>query len=339
MKTEDIDKRINMPNIDAEWARFKKDVIEHNSNIIMLNNKKKKIMSKKIAAILILAVCFGGAVLASVYHEMVQDEKELTIDTNVETKPLVVFKDQLGRHRNVYLVNLCPGTWVKNSDGNEHIEEEFMNYSFVAPGGKLTMQLDGVPFDKDNLPKLTNKDLKKIESSKSNNDLTVNLITTVTKVPTSVLGNFPRVMTILLPGNGEIYMTKYKAQEGNWMNCSVTSWEKSWFGWGVEDEFKRVVQKVKGLQVYIYSSTEANQKDIDRATAMLKKVGVNNISYKKNLPIKHFSDTELRQWAQKEKSIGTPYDKLYDKMAPQGMPVPDVHKQWRIVKSVYGIKK
>ena len=28
MKTEDIDKRIGMPDVDAEWAKFEREVID-----------------------------------------------------------------------------------------------------------------------------------------------------------------------------------------------------------------------------------------------------------------------------------------------------------------------
>ena len=28
MKTEDLDKKIGMPNVDAEWARFEREVID-----------------------------------------------------------------------------------------------------------------------------------------------------------------------------------------------------------------------------------------------------------------------------------------------------------------------
>lgn len=65
-------------------------------------------------------------------------------------------------------------------------------------------------------------------------------------------------------------------------------------------EFEQV-KNVPHLRVYIYSSTETKQEDIDRATAMLDSVGIKNIIYRKDIPIKHFSDEELMQWAKKKK--------------------------------------
>lgn len=338
MKADEIDKKIGMPDVDAEWTIFANEVVENRADKLMLN-PKKKVMIKKIAAAALIVLSFSGAVLATVNHREMDDDKELKIDTCTETKPLVIYREggfRDGKPR--YLVNLCSGTYIKNHEGKEYLEEEYLNYGFCEQGFTLTMMLDGKPFDKNSLPKLTNKDLKCIESILKDGNMKVNLITKNMKVPISVTGNLPREMTILLPGKGEIDITMNKAQEGNWMNCSCTSWEKTSWGWSVEKEFERV-KKVPGFKAYIYSSTEASQKDIDRATAMLKRVGITNISYKKNIPIKHFTNAELRQRAQKEKAKGTKYADLYNKMAPQGMAVADVRSQWHIVKSVYGIKK
>ncbi|MBQ0021678.1 MAG: hypothetical protein KBT29_00375 [Prevotellaceae bacterium] len=340
MKTDEIDKKIGMPDVNAEWERFQREVISGESRTIVSTPNKRVSMLKKVAAVVLIVLGFSGAVLAAVHLQKSEDDKELVIDKSGETKPLVTFRDQISpNRRNVYVVSLCPGTWVKNSDGKEHIEEEFQHYYFFAPKGTLTMMLDGKPFDKNSLPKLTNKDLKKIESTANGDNLAVNLITKEMKVPAHIMGNLPRVMTILLPGKGDIYFTKNKAQEGNWMNSSIGSWAETDYGWSMAQEFEKSQQRVPGFKAYIYSSTETTQKDIDRATALLKEVGVTNITYRKDLPVKHFTNAELRQWAQDQKDKGLPYDDLYNKMAPLGMPVEDVRAQWHIVKSVYGIKK
>ena len=54
MKTEDIDKRINMPDVDAEWARFEKEVIGRKTNSV----KKIWQAGLSIAASIILAASF-----------------------------------------------------------------------------------------------------------------------------------------------------------------------------------------------------------------------------------------------------------------------------------------
>ena len=157
-------------------------------------------------------------------------------------------------------------------------------------------------------------------------------------MPLEIIGNLPRVITILLPGQGQIDLVYGKAQEGNWMNCSVTSWTLTPWGWSVAKEFERV-RKVPNFQAYIYVSTEAEETDVARAQKMLQEVGIENVTVKRDIPIHHFTDEQLRSWAQEEKAKGTPYGKLYDKMAPRGMAGEDVRQQWHIVKEVYGVKK
>lgn len=92
------------------------------------------------------------------------------------------------------------------------------------------------------------------------------------------------------------------------------------------------------LDVYVNSSNETKRTDIDRATRVLSDVGINIVIYRKDIPIKHFSDQELRLWAKQEKPKGTKFAELFNKMAPNGMPVFDVSEQWHIVKEVYGVK-
>lgn len=341
MKKQDIFKKIGMPNVDEEWSRFESSIIDNEFNNSIFIKKQKKAMIKKIAAIIAIAICFSGVVLATVIERNLSADNEQKTDTTVETKPLVEFHEQYAREKNVYTVHLCPGTWIKNSEGKEYLENQYLTYSFApVKGGTVIMLLNSKTFDKDNLPKLTNKELKKIETSKKGEDLIVNLITTLTTEPVDVASNIPTEFTILLPGGGKIDMTFRKAQEGNWMNCSFTHWPTNSKSWNVVKELERIKAKdIPGFTVYVYSSTETEQKDIDRATAVLDQAGIKNIVYKKNIPIKHFTDEELRQWAEKEKASGTPLRDLYDKMAPQGMSVTDVRSQWHIVNEVYGVKK
>lgn len=340
MKNEEIDKKIGMPDINAEWAKFEHDVIESKSqsNLSFLKNSS---MTRKVAAALIIALCLGGLVVASDLYEKTEPKKDVVIDTSVGTEQLVcLFKSDAPDDIMGYCINVYPGTWICHNDSN-WLEEKNFRYMMWSKWGKakrnLTMMFNGVPFDEKSIPNLSNKDLRKLEMTETKDNLTVNLITTDVIVPNSVKGNLPRDMTILLPGHGKIYITNHKAQEGNWMNCSCTNWEMTSYGWCVAKEFEQV-KNVPHLRVYIYSSTETKQEDIDRATAMLDSVGIKNIIYRKDIPIKHFSDEELMQWAKKEKANGTKYADLYDKMAPQGMPTSDMRKQWHIVKKVYGVK-
>jgi len=299
-------------------------------------------------------------------EEKTSEVQQAVLTTNndgAETKPLVEYKthQKWGKgYRDYYRVHLPQGVWVEGN-GASHIEEQFFTYAFDnTQNGKVNntvvIMLNGVPFDQDHLPKLTSNDLKKMEiktEGKGNAALeydangkslsvkgqhtTVNLITTPVTIPAGVEGNVPRVQTLLLPGKGELYIHNGKATPGDWMHCSITDWEPTSYGYSVRNEFERSKKK-PGFKCWIYASVETAKKDIDRAEALMRELGITNYEVVRNLPKRHFSDTELRKWAQAEKAKGTPYNKLFDTMAPNHMDCADVHRQWHIVKAVYGRK-
>ena len=169
------------------------------------------------------------AVMAFATPEVKTDEVQQTVlrTNSDESKPLVEYKthDKVGKgYRDYYRVNFGEGVWIENN-GASHIEEQCFTYGFSnSRNGKknnmVTMMLNGVPFDQNSLPKLTAKDLKKMEIKKA----TVNLITTPVTIPAGIEGNVPRVQTLLLPGKGELYIKNGKATPGDWMHCSITDW-------------------------------------------------------------------------------------------------------------------
>jgi hypothetical protein len=302
------------------------------------------------------------ALVAFATPEVKTDEVQQAVLSD-ESKPLVEYKthEKWGKgYRDYYRVNLGEGVWIE-SNGTSHIEEQFFTYAFDnTQDGKVNnivvMMLNGVPFDQDHLPKLTSNDLKKMEiktEGKGNAALeydangkslsvkgqhtTVNLITTPVTIPAGIEGNVPRVQTLLLPGRGELYIHNGKATPGDWMHCSITDWEPTSYGYSVRNEFERSKKK-PGFKCWIYASVETAKKDIDRAEALMRELGITNYEVVRNLPKRHFTDSELRQWAQAEKAKGTPFDQLFDAMAPNHMDCADVHRQWHIVKAVYGRK-
>lgn len=290
----------------------------------------------------------------------VPDEPQATMTkaaAQAKPKPLVEYRvhDKVGKsYRDFYVVHLGEGVWVENG-GQSYIEEQYFIHSYDNTRNKPIMMLNGVPFDQNSLPKLTSNDLKKIEvnnaghkmlvEGKANGNhlnvdgeqMTVNLITTPVTIPSNVQGNVPRVQTLLLPGKGELYIKNDKAEPGDWMHSSVTCWEKTPYNYSVRNEFEHSKTK-PGFKCYIYASIETQQKDISRAEALMQEMGIKNYEVVRNLPKKHFTDMELRQWAKNQKAKGTAYDKLFDAMAPEHMDCADVHRQWHIVKAVYGRK-
>ena len=305
------------------------------------------------------------AIVAFATPEVKTNEMQQAVSTakndNAESKPLVEYRthEKWGKgYREYYRVHLPQGVWVE-SNGASHIEEQGFTYAFDnTRNGKLnnkaTMMLNGVPFDQNSLPKLTNSNLKKMEIKRAEsivyeNDangkarsvkgqhITVNLITTPVTIPAGIEGNVPRVQTLLLPGKGELYIKNGKATPGDWMHCSITDWEPTSYNYSVRNEFERSKTK-PGFKCWIYASKETAEKDVSRAEALMRELGIKNYEVVRNLPKKHFTDSELRLWAQKEKAKGTPYSHLFDAMAPNHMDCADVHRQWHIVKAVYGRK-
>jgi len=253
--------------------------------------------------------------------------------------PLVEFKahDKFGKgYRDYYRVHLPEGVWVENN-GKSYIEEQYFTYGYDITYHKTLMKLNGVPFDQNSLPKLKSSDLKKIEVKSDGKAFTVNLVTTPVTIPAGVEGNVPRAQTLLLPGKGELYIKNGKATPGDWMHCSITDWEPTSYNYSVRNEFEHSKTK-PGFKCWIYASKETQQKDIDRAEALMHELGIANYEVVRNLPKRHFTDAELRQWARAEKAKGTAYDKLYDAMAPNHLDCADVRRQWHIVKAVYGRK-
>jgi beta-lactamase regulating signal transducer with metallopeptidase domain len=263
------------------------------------------------------------------------------------------------RYRDIYSIHLPKGVWIESKDGS-YIEERIFNYLFLADAA--TIKLNGQPLESGHLPNIPKSALKKIEyegtprglqvwTTKKNmaaakkigneaatNRFIVNLVTTDIAIPAFVKGNINPVITILLPGKGEIYFQEGLAQRGNWMNSPITSWDVDRFGNVGIRGYLNMRKAKPDFKVYIYASIETSQNDIDHMVSILKEQGIRSYEVITGIKKKHFSDNEFTAWAKQEKRKGTKYSDLYNILAPQGVDCDDIHTQWHLVKAVYGKK-
>ena len=69
MKTEDIDRKIGMPDIDMEWAKFEKEVIDASEEKSKMESRKWKVNSNWSRAAMFTGIIMGVSLiaLASIY--------------------------------------------------------------------------------------------------------------------------------------------------------------------------------------------------------------------------------------------------------------------------------
>ena len=110
MKTEDIDRKIGMPDIDMEWAKFKKEVIETSEEKNIVESGKWKVNSMIWSrAAMITGIIMGVSLitLASIYLYSTPQEKtepqksssEMTVTAPVQE---IIKTDTLTINREVF---------------------------------------------------------------------------------------------------------------------------------------------------------------------------------------------------------------------------------------------
>ena len=110
MKTEDIDRKIGMPDIDMEWAKFKKEVIETSEEKNIVESGKWKVNSMIWSrAAMITGIIMGVSLitLASIYLYSTPQEKTEPQKTGSEmavTAPVqeIIKTDTLTINREVF---------------------------------------------------------------------------------------------------------------------------------------------------------------------------------------------------------------------------------------------
>lgn len=109
MKTEDIDRKIGMPDIDMEWAKFEKEVIDPSEEKSKVESRKWKVNSNWSRAAMITGIVMGVSLitLASIYLYSTPQEKtepqkndsEMTVTTPVQE---IIKTDTLTINREVF---------------------------------------------------------------------------------------------------------------------------------------------------------------------------------------------------------------------------------------------
>ena len=335
MKTEELDKKIGMPDIDTEWAKFEKEVM--GAAKPSPKHTFLKSFTTKADAIASIIFLLGGAIASAVI--VLQNNDSQPQAEKFEYKPLVevIQQKHKGKETSFYIVHYCDGVWIQHEGEKGHIEEEYFQMAFRV--AQTVMQIDGKPFTQKNLPRMRNSHLKKIELKRQDGKVIVNLITQLSGgIPSGVTGNAPRIQTLFLFPNGMLGIIDKKAKAGDWQHYSITDWDENQWGWSVRKEMERGCHRL-GYKAYIYASAETPQQYIDRATRMMDEMGIQNYELVKDLPIAHWTDQQYRQWAQLQKQKHPQYDWrwLFDQL-PESLDGTDLHDKWHIVKEVYGVK-
>ena len=355
MNIEDIDRKIGMPDVDREWEKFRREVIGHTPS-------RSREIWKKASAVVGIVFGVALAVMASVATIRHTQTKQVSIDTSVEDKPLVeYFPKKKSRWGDGFIVNLCPGVYVNHVKGRNHlgefimiegetfatgsstldsyIEDTHLRYIFLNGRQRVTMKIDGKAFDKDHMPMLTNKTLKKMEITPDGHwAVTVNLVTKDDMIPSPARSNAIREHTIFLHADGRLGICEGQGTRGNWIHHSLTSWEQDPFNWSVREEIKPSL-KYADYKLYVYASRETPQTSLERAESLIQEMNIPHYEFCRNLPAVHWTDGQYRAWAQKMQREHPQYDWkfLFEELAKENID-DDLRERWHIVKQVYGVE-
>lgn len=335
MTTEELDKKIGMPDIDTEWAKFEKNVIGKQKPTTW--SLLPKSWMGRAAAIAGIIFCISVAGIASAVIAIQNNSQPQTDKFAYKPMVEVTNRKYRGKETTYYLVHYCEGVWIQPEGEKGYIDEQFYAMSF--PVDQTIMQMDGKTFSQKNLPHMRNSHLKKIEIKRQGDKQVANLITQFSGgIPSGVTGNAPRTQTLFLFPNGMLGIIDKKGEAGDWQHYSITDWDETAWGWSVRKEMERGCHRL-GYKAYIYASTETPQRYIDRAVRMMDEMNIKDYELVKDLPIQHWTDQQYREWAQLQKQKHPQYDWrwLFDQL-PKSLDGTDLHDQWHIVKEVYGVK-
>ena len=149
----------------AMSARVQLDVIHHGSNVVLSKPEPQEKITNENRLFLIVDIDKARKIRPQ--KGKTRSVASLVDDNNHGNKKAYI-------HGKDLVVHLPKGTVYVNDIETKNIKED-VNYSF--PDGYSTWQLDGVPFDENNVPTLNCKVLKRIEQHWNGKKNVVNFIT------------------------------------------------------------------------------------------------------------------------------------------------------------------
>lgn len=236
------------------------------------------------------------------------------------------------------LVIICfsQGIWVEDSEKGSYLQDRDNAMAFPDSSGSV-FKLDGKLLEREKLTEVRCAPVRKLEISHTSGRTIVNVVTKNVTPPDSVMTNMPKEQTIFVFGRGHLGISDVKARPGDWTHYSTTSWKKNPWSYSIHDDLGG---PRPGRKIYVYASTEATRQEVERAEAELRKIGFTNYEIVRDIPIRHWTDAQYREWAGKQKRLHPKYDTkyLFDAIAHEGVDGNDLRDKWHIVKEVYGVK-
>ncbi len=260
----------NLTNVDAAWKRFNQK----------RKAKKQRFSWMKIAASFIIVLLITGVSFAA-YRAVPQKQttpQEQTKPRQKDNRTII----NISTDGSLFVINWPRGTWVV-TDNDSYLEGHIdpMLGFFWTEGDDVIVKLNGTKTD---IHQLANKPaylIKKVIQHTENGQQTINLITTLVKIPANVEYNVNPELTILLTGTPPkecgtkttIWFMRGTHKGFSWKDYTYTSWK-----WDVNDigKYLKEVSIRKDHRVRVNICKGTPQKHIDRIKKLMQENGVTN---------------------------------------------------------------
>lgn len=259
------------------------------NRIIMMNKEKSSrlLMLKGLLLPLFLSVAvvvFAKPKISEVAQSAISstDTHKSSVTTG---QPMVNVSSPMKAGKKLGIVfEICwtKGAWIDVPFGSYIEDRPTPKSTIFFFESKSKMHLNGVEFDRKNVPNLMASELKKLEVRKDGDIFMVNLITTPVQIPSDIKGNISPNLTILLTGTPpegrtNSIWTSYEIKSSfDWKNYGIMSWTHKVSN--IRDELQDVAVRADH-KIRINVCRGVPQKHIDRLTGMMKEYGLTNYEF------------------------------------------------------------